>query len=515
MRRLLLSVSVVAALSAAGIASALTLNASTVGWSPAVTLWGSGDERKAVRGLHQLADASGALLHRLQLDAPTRAFNEAALDQLEDFDLADFHRLLPAAPGGFHELRVRGGLRDNRYVIERGDASRPLSVVIGGARHALFDMEQMLRIKPIVASGDGGKSYLIRAQLGFGAGSLRIQDLVAASTQIARIVGQSDPRADTHAQLPPSKSAVARVKALHPALQAEDVSSVAVVFDAYPRLFEVMARAGELEDLRTADAVGPRHVRLKMRADPERLAKHHPALARYFDKLDNLAQLDLRWLDASRRTLLKLLIDTDKLTVVSECYLQNGMIVPTRGTQLFADAAVDPTSDALAKSSMLVDVKLQLLGIVLKMRGVRLDVRYAYDEQLARMNLSITRPPASINVEGAALGFVPTSLIDAFIPGDIHGLAQDFFRIATTRNDGKGIQMALALGSAQPGTDAVLEAGGEMEVLDNRLVALGVAMVNERIIPNDAVVSDGKKLLSDMHAAFVQDLQRFEAQLGR
>lgn len=493
--------------------TALALQPGSSAWSPAVTLWGAGDSQRAVQSLHRLADASSALLQRSQLDQATRTFSQAALAELQDFDLGGFYRLLPASEGGFHELRVRGALHGDRYVVTRGEPGRPLAVAVDGTRHALFDQELSLRIKPVAAKTEGRESYLIETRLGFGAGQLRAQDVVAAALQISRIFAEADPRLEAASPSAPSERAVARVRALHPRLQREDLAPVAVVFDAYPQLFEVLGRAGQIEDLRDAASGEARHVQLAMRADPKRLAQHHPALARYFEKLGKLFKIELRWQDAARRTLLKLALDTQTLTVRSECYLKGGMLVPFRGTQLFADQPVDPTSDLLARSTMLADVRLQLLGIVLKMQGVRLDLRYAYAANEARLVTSITQPPSKIEVEGAALGFVPTGLIDAFIPGDIHGLARDFFQVATTGNGGRGIQVALALATRSDG-DAVLSAAGEMEALDNRLVAMGVGMVNERMLPSDAVIADGKRLLTDMHTGFVQDLARFEAQLG-
>ena len=66
----------------------------------------------------------------------------------------------------------------------------------------------------------------------------------------------------------------------------------------------------------------------------------------------------------------------------------------------------------------------------------------------------------------------------------------------------------------RPFGDAVFESEGAIEVLDSPLVNMGVGMINDRVIPSDAVIADGKQLLAELHDAFTRDLAEFRASLS-
>ena len=69
------------------------------------------------------------------------------------------------------------------------------------------------------------------------------------------------------------------------------------------------------------------------------------------------------------------------------------------------------------------------------------------------------------------------------------------------------------MGAEQSGGDGVLEASDDLEALDNRLVKMGVGMVNDRKVPDDDVSADDKALASEIHAAFVKDLAHYRARV--
>ncbi|MDB4987951.1 MAG: hypothetical protein JWN04_3129, partial [Myxococcaceae bacterium] len=143
--------------------------------------------------------------------------------------------------------------------------------------------------------------------------------------------------------------------------------------------------------------------------------------------------------------------------------------------------------------------------------ALKTDVFYQPHAGYMESGLTFTQVP-KIEVEGAALGFVPTALVDAFIPGNIESVTRDFLNVAAKGNDGKGFVGVLRMGVGKEGsTKGVLEAGVDFDALDNFLVKIGLGMVSDKLIPDADAFSDIKKFSTDLYDGFVKDLARFES----
>lgn len=485
-----------------------TLDSVQAGWTPLVSWWGGGDPAQAVSNLTRLTSAVSAVLHRTDIDDPTRQFIDDSIDQLSDFDLHAFHELLPEAHDGFRELRVRGDLKGNRYSVRRADEGQPFQVSLSGPRRGLADFSQVIRSK-LIPRKDDEDSYLIGLHFGLGVGRLSWDQTVHAIADFGRIVSNADPRIGAADKLQAAPASLALVRSLHPNLAKEDVESTALLFDAYPGVSRAFSQIGQLDDMRSQDSgLGYRHVTVKMRASPERLAKRHPAVAKHLKGMGEIAHLNVRWVDAKSRTLMKWVIDTETLLFSTECYIKDGMLLPFAGKTVFADEGVDPLSDTLKRTRAFVLARVQLFGVVITLSNLKANLDYAPHATYATMAATINSVP-TINVEGAAAG-----IIDALIPGNIHSLTQDFFRRAATGNGKQGMALKLAAGSETRGDDGVVEASFELDALDSRLVKMGVGMVNDRVMPDNEVMDDGKKILAEIHDAFMSDLSRYKGRLG-
>jgi hypothetical protein len=58
--------------------------------------------------------------------------------------------------------------------------------------------------------------------------------------------------------------------------------------------------------------------------------------------------------------------------------------------------------------------------------------------------------------------------------------------------------------------DNVLEAGVDIDMLDNFLIKIGVGMVNERLMPKPAALDEIKAYSGAVQAAFAKDFKHFE-----
>lgn len=492
--------------------AAPALDATALGWTPLVSLWGRGDAGLAVRSLRDVTQAYDTVLHRTEIDEPTQKFIDKAFDELEDFDLDGFYELLPEQRGRARELLVRGDLAGKKYLVRRAGAGS--EVGLGGPRRGLADMSGSLRAQPHENHGEH-KSYLIAGRLGLGLGPLSWRALMDAATDQLRLASTGDPRAASTERPAPSAEARTRVKALNPGLGEEDVEVLALLFEGFPALASTLGSFGRVEDVRVAQAADStaHHLTLKMRVEPQRLQKKYPDMAKHLSKLKDLARADARWVDAQGRTIMNLKAGTEKLSLAVECYVKDGKLLPFKKDQIFLDEPIDLMGQSLARTRLFVDARIEMLGVIVKLDRLRLDLAYEPRETHASVQASLTSVPG-IRVEGRALGFLPTGLVDAFIPGNMESLTRDFFEVATRGNGGKGVVARFDVGSDGPSGQGVFAGSLAVEALDNFLVKTGVGIVNDRVLPSDDASDDNERFAAELHDAFVKDLGRFQTRVG-
>lgn len=496
------------------LAISTSFDSTQAGWQPLVTWWGNGDAQMAVKQMTAQAKVYDAVLHHADIDKPTQDFVDEALEMLSDFNLEGFHKLLPEERAGFRELWVRGDLKGSTYYVKRADIKQPFKVAVKGPRRGLGEFSEMIRAKLNEDKAGDERSYLIGIRGGAGVGKLNWEQTVGAATDFGRIVSNGDPRSGATDHPKPSSQSIATIKKLHPQLASEDLQPLGVLWDAFPTLSATLSQIGHLENVREADTgKGYQHVTVEMRGLVDRLSEKHPKFAKHMKKLGKIGRFDIVWADDKGRTLMKWFVDSETLVIKNECYLKDGQLLPFQGKKIFADEPVDPLSDRLKKTKFVIQARLQLLGVVLNLKNLKGDVFYENKGTYMEGGAIINSVPG-VEVDGAALGFVPTGVIDAMIPGNIRSLTLDFFRVAAKGNDKKGVNIMLNMGADTQGGDGVVEAGIDLEALDNYLVKIAIGMVNERLIPPTDVINDAKALLTEIYDGFVADLGKYRSRVG-
>jgi len=114
----------------------------------------------------------------------------------------------------------------------------------------------------------------------------------------------------------------------------------------------------------------------------------------------------------------------------------------------------------------------------------------------------------TVKIRGAALGIVPKGLINALMPGSIEALTLDLWETAIKGNNGQGIVAEMNFIHNEDQLTQ-LQLNAQFEALDNFMIRTGVAIVNDRIIPSEAVTNDFRALISDTFKAFGDDLQDY------
>jgi len=480
------------------------------GWAPLVAMHGAGDTQRAVSSLRATNKAMDTILAHTELDATTEKFVEQAWRELEDFHLDDFYELLPNKNGAFREIGVTGALSGSTFRVHQADLKKPFEVTLKGSRKNLADFSAVLRARPTRAHGEHN-AFLLQGRAGFGIGNIAWSGLTEALADTLRLVSTGDPRPGSAVPAQASEGARARMRVLHPKLKNEDIDVIALFHDAFPSTSEAIGEIARVDDLRTITAsTSYKKLHASVRILPERMKQHYPDLGTHLDKLGHLAHARIRYVDSLGRSIFEAEIDTDNLSAIIDCYVKDGQLLPFTRDGVAVDEPVDPMGDQLARSRLIVDARIKMLGVVIHLDHLRSDLRYAPHGTYAEISSTTTTLPG-VRVEGAALGFVPTGLVDAFIPGNIESLTRDFFDVAVRGNDGRGVTVNVAVGSLAAGQPGALEVGLGLEALDNFMVKMGVGIVNQRVVPDEDESKDIDRLNLRMHQAFSKDFERFAA----
>jgi len=509
-RRLALWLSV-PVLAAATAQAAQLDDASLAGWKPVVTLWG-GDVGGAVKTLDSITHALSAAIHKYEIDKPTQKFIDGVLNELHDFDLNGLYKLLPDQRNGGRELNVKGALSGDRYLIERATPGSPYFVTMTGPRSNLADLSVFVHAEQ--HDGEDHDSLLIGGSAGLGIGPLNYRSLVEAQRELTRLVTIGHPTAGGPA-LPKSGLARAAVSEMNPGLGEEDLDALALLFDAYPTLGRALTNLGRVEDVRAATSDGDYfHITTRLKAEPNRMKKKYPALAKHTKNLSDILNAKIRVLDEKGRDIARIAVDSEKLTAQLEVYVQDGLLLPFDDQQVYASDPLDPLAEGKKKFSVLVNARVNMLGIVVTAKNMRSDVDYEPHDSYASVDARLNTVP-KLKVEGRALGLFAPGFLDIFIPGNIQSITEEFFRVIAKGNDGKGAHGGGALGAKTAGAPGAISGSGSVEIMDTFLVKLAGGMVAKRLVIDDKVKNEGIQLASDLHDAFKVDLASFKKRIAQ
>lgn len=497
---------------ASGVAvAAHASDATLAGWTPMVTLWG-GEVKGAVKTLDEITTALNAAIHHYEIDAPTQKFINGVLEELKDFDLDGLYKLLPDKNGSGRELNVRGELSGNKYLVGRAEPGTPYFVSMVGPRSNLADMS--LYVQAEQKKGGKNDSLFVGAKAGLGVGPLSYRAIVDAERELIRLVADGNTQAGAE-PLPKSGLAREAVREMNPGLGEEDIDALALLFDAYPTLGRKLSEFGRIEDLLATNVKGEySHITLKMRSEPKRFEKPYPNLAKHLKRLSDVLDAKARLLDDQGRDLVRVSVDSKTLQVTLECYVKDGLVLPFDDNQVYENEPLDPLGDQLKSPKVLINARINMLGIIITAKNLRADVEYKAHDSYASIKASVTTMP-KLKVEGRALGLFAPGFLDIFIPGNIQSITEEFFRVVAKGNNGKGAHGQGDLGAKSVGAPGAISGEGSVEIMDTFLVKLAGGLVADRVMINAKAKDEAVKLAGDMLQAFKADLTTFKKRVGQ
>lgn len=468
-------------------------------WQPLVSAFGAGDAAAAIAYLR----ASSAIVRnadaKLARDAETERFRKRAIASLEDFDLDDFLALLPHAQGDYRSFAFEGTPSDKAYYVRaQADTSRAFhaearSLPFGHAYGAV-------RMRRVPHPQE--RRYAFHARSGVGLGALRWQSLLQGLIEAGRVIETPVER-----EIPlVLRAADTYLRTRQASLGQRDRTVLARVWGGFPGIAQLMLPISRTDDLvaeRDA-APGVTGLALATRWNLSGMEHKYPALAHYFDALDDIARVRAVLRDDAGRSLLELDSETERLETKLRGFLRDGRLLARAGKQ----GALEPAR--FERMRLTLDLSFVLHHIRLNIEQLEIDIGYRADEHGATVRAATTRVP-KVSVSGAAFGLLPTRVLDWFIPGDVETLARHMFEVAARSRGGRGAALEARFREGAQG--ATLELDYETELLDTALIRFCMAVIADAAIPSDAQERDITRLAVDYRDAFDADLARF-AQFG-
>ena len=474
------------------------------GWKPQVYLAGQGDSELAVKRIQQMTELQRTIFYGMKFHEETQEFVDEMWDSLESFNLSHFYEMLPEQNADWRQIRVYGARKGDNYQV--GPDARALGLSENGEPKQLGDFYALVQAKQI--DGKLGSHYLLRNTFNVGLGELQWPAVQEAAAETFRIVVDGSPSFRESKNKGVAQTYRDKVIQMNPKLGVEDVDIIAPLWASFPAMWELLSHLGEIEDVVYHD-VGQSYRQLKASfvVDPVRMEKAYPAISGHLTSMNRLFKGSLR-LEDERGDLVTAELDSRRMRGTFEVFIADGRIVPIKGGKVIVDAP--PIADNKPWNfTAHMQSTMTILGVVTHLQNAKARVQFLSTDTGMKVVGRMSDVP-DIRVQGNALGFMPTSMIDVVLPKDLHEIIEDFIAVACEGNEGKGILLGAQFDQGAPNQSAKLTLKSSFEGLDNFFVRIGMGIVSDRIIPDPKVSEELRKLIFDTQEAFASDLKGFE-----
>ena len=484
------------------------------GWKPSVEFSGAGDSKHAVVKMREMAALQEIAFKNTEYHKETQEFIDELWSSLESFNLKKLYRMLPDENGVWRQLTVVGSLDGDLYRlgpvrtnVDKNDVEENSTVSRSGEIQALGDLVSNVRVKEL--SSDAGTSYLIQNNLQLGIGAFSWDAVLGSGEEMLRLAVEGDARFGRNTKMPWAQDYRMKVQAMNPTLEEQDVEILAPLWAAFPESWNLLTKLGRVDDVVMEDDAtgGYQHLKASFSLVPDLIDANYPELASHLDGLNSLLKGAVE-IEGDNGRLLRLTMDSSTLSGTIDAYVTQGRLLPVKNGKVVTNATPVRLGDGREYSAK-VDSTMSILGVVTRMRGIETKIHYQPTEEGAVIQTAMTEVP-EIYVEGAALGFMPTVLIDLFLPTNIDELMREFMTVAVKGNGGKGIVTRTEFSQLSVGELAKVNVGVSFEALNNFMVRIGMGIVSDRIIPDSDVSKDIQQLIYDTEEAFSKDLDGFE-----
>lgn len=467
------------------------------GFRPLVIAFGDGDPARAVSYMRAGTKILRSVDADLDLDEATRNFQDRSQKHMEKFDLRSFFKLLPETEGAFRYFAFKGDALPASYRV-RVAKGHDFEVNAAGKRRDFGASSGVFRMRQVK---EDDQRYQLQWRTGAGFGELNWSSIVAALSDMLELFDLPKNNDDTPVVL---RAADVFLKRSQPNLDAEDRAVLAVLWGSFPEVSRLLSNIGTAHDVvghRDAET-GVTKVNWHARWNLNGMAEQFPKAAEYFRDLGKLVELKLRIVDGNGHKLCDVTADTEKMQSRIEAFVRNGKVIPSKKGEPLLDRPA-----RFEKMRTHVDLHFQAYSVHIYVKDLRIEMKYDERSTGAAFSAQIVESP-QVLVRGAAFGFLPTGMLDWFIPGDMESLARKLFDIATQGNEGRGVEARYRFERPE-GSLATLDGTLGVEVLDSALIRFAMAIAADRVVPDKKQSDDLKRLGVAYRDAVDADIVRF------
>ncbi len=468
--------------------SACTTILTLRGWHPPLTLAGTVPASQAISLLRQGLNWQQKFITTTQLDSKTNAIKNDLWDSVRNFNLAALYGKLPSQNGDWHSFSLRGHLTPTHYRVNQiapGAFEQPLT--------SLGDTVSQLgmRPRPTPQNGPSGDRYELRARTRANIGPITWDNALNALWMTLHHLTTAVPI--------PTPNGGGLVEGT-----GSDAEILLQLQPAFPNAYRWYLGIADIPNL-LAHGIGSssaRHLHLTLQFN-DGLRKHYPQVAAYFEQLKGFISAKVamqnkmgHWLNID--------FDSKKERLTIDGWVLDGHLIPSRNGRPLTNAIDTHVALDSLSFQTVSDLTLKALGVTVKLGQWPADWHYRRSDHGADSTARITQQP-TIQISGAALGFIPVGVVDAVIPSNIEGIVHDFMQVLTHSNGGNGVELRMDYAD-NPSSGGIMSASADGNTLDNFFVHFAVSLVNRRILPNDAQFQGLKRLANDGLTAVGEDM---------
>jgi len=491
-------------------------------WQPAVLLAGDGDPQQAIKNLNELVDLQRVITRHSEYDQQTQKFVDDLWQSFESFKLKKFYQILPKELAankvdGWRELRVYGTRHGEAY---RMGTDKTILGTHSNALDTLGDLQLVVKARPLPDKSSNKPIYHLDADLNVGLGKVSRMGPQKALHNIVQVLSTAN--SWTYS----GEDYRTKAAAANPRLDAEDINVIAPLWASYPHSGELVAKFGQIENVLLKQKTGVQQagannlsyqeVRVVVLMEPKKFESLYPKLAHRAEKFGEILKFTFDINDEHGR-LAQIKMDSQTLRAeISFAVNELGIIPVKDGLALISKVRTATKSEIDLTANM--NARIEVLGMIYNIEGIGSKIHYSQGPTSAKVAINVIGVPKA-TVGGAALGFIPPSLIDFFLPTNIDEMIHEFFTVACNGNQGEGIIYSAQLEEraadekADNGQQQIastnLRVHVSSEIKSNFFVSVAMSMVNQRIIYDKATSEEVKYLTYDFLRAFRQDLEGF------
>jgi len=478
-------------------------------WKPAIEIAGEGEQAKAVKTLRSMQDLQATMLEFTVFHKETEDFINGLWSSFESFNLKGFHQLLPEQSGSWRKLNVVGHL--DRHIYRYGPTEYEVGIFQeSGEPVKLGDIYIQVKAKEI-ENKIFGRSYVLKTDLDMGIPGANWTSITDAGKEVLKIAVNDDSIAmdSSSAMANQANRYKGNVKNLSSNLDEQDIEILAPLWASYPHLWEQLSKVATVKDMVINDVAGKpyKHLNAIISIQPEKMEASYPKLAKFLKKIGYLFHVNID-LNSDEGRYFHALLDSKTLTLTFEAYVHEGLIVPINKAGKVELNVPNRKFGEPWNFVADVNAELEMLGVKATMSNMKTEASYTTRKDGALI-ATTTKEMPDLKVTGMALGIMPTALIDALMPSNIETIMSAFLKVIFDGDQGKGVVVDVNYTESAGNQIASLETKINFVGLDNIFMRLGMGIVNDRIIPDDKVTLEIKKLLFDTQDAFRKDLDNY------